>query len=60
MKDYKTVIHEHNGEDALYIDFEEQQITLSCREAMTDRHLEALSNAIDGVIYARNEALVED
>lgn len=60
MKDYKTVIHEHNGEDALYIDFEEQQITLSCRDRMEDKHLEALLNAIDGVIYARNEALTEE
>jgi hypothetical protein len=60
MKDYKTTIYEHNGEDRLTIDFEEQQITLSCREAMTDRHLEALLNAIDGVIYARNEALTEE
>jgi hypothetical protein len=60
MKDYKTTIYEHNGEDRLTIDFEEKEIVLSCRDRMEDKHLQAMMNAIDGVIYIRNEAITEE
>ena len=60
MKDYKTTIYEYNGEDSLTIDFEEKEIVLSCRDRMEDKHLQAMMNAIDGVIYIRNEAITEE